>query len=284
MRRFNLSAWAVAHPALMIFLIGMFGLAGFLSYQNLGRAEDPSFTIKVVIVSAMWPGATAADMQAQVADPIEKKLQELPYFDKVTTYTKPSFTAMQVAFKDTTPARDVPQLFYQLRKKISDIKDELPAGLIGPTVNDEYGDVDSILYMLTADGADYAEMKKVAEALRQRLLKVKDVTKVNLYGIQAEKIYLEFSHAKLATLGVTPDQMFQSLARQNAVVPAGVVETTAQRVPLRVTGALDGVRAVAETPVEANGRVFRLGDIATIRHDYVDPPSFVIRQTGKPAI
>jgi multidrug efflux pump len=284
MQRFNLSAWAVGHPALMMFLIAMLGLAGLLSYRSLGRAEDPSFTIKVVIVSAMWPGANAADMQDQVADPIEKKLQELPYIDKVTTYTKPSFTAMQVAFKDNTPARDVPELFYQLRKKISDIKDELPAGLIGPSVNDEYGDVDSILYMLTADGAGYAQMKKVAEALRQRLLKVKDVTKVNLYGTQDEKIYLEFSHAKLATLGITPEQMFASLARQNAVVPAGVVETRAQRVPLRVTGALDGVKAVAETPVEANGRVFRLGDIATVSHGYPDPPSFVVRQNGKSAI
>jgi multidrug efflux pump len=284
MRRFNLSAWAVDHPALMLFLIAIFGVAGALSYERLGRAEDPSFTIKVVIVSAMWPGATAADMQAQVADPIEKKLQELPYFDKVTTYTKPSFTAMQVAFKDYTPARDVPQLFYQLRKKIGDIKDDLPAGLIGPSINDEYGDVDSILYMLTSEGGDYAQMKKVAEALRQRLLKVKDVTKVNLYGTQDEKIYVEFSNAKLATLGVTRDQIFQSLARQNAVVPAGVVETGAQRVPLRVTGALDGVATVAETPVEANGRVFRLGDIATVTHGYLDPATFQVRQKGKQAI
>ena len=284
MRRFNLSAWAVAHPALILFLIAVFGLAGLLSYRSLGRAEDPSFTIKVVIVSAIWPGATASDMQAQVADPIEKKLQELPFIDKVTTYTKPSFTAMQVAFKDNTPARDVPQLFYQLRKKIGDIKDDLPAGLIGPSINDEYGDVDSVLYMLTSEGGDYAQMKKVAEALRQRLLKVKDVTKVNLYGTQDEKIFVEFSSAKLATLGVTTDQIFQSLARQNAVVPAGVVETTAQRVPLRVTGAFDGVMTVAQTPVEANGRVFRLGDIATVTHGYADPPSFEVRQKGKQAI
>jgi multidrug efflux pump subunit AcrB len=162
----------------------------------------------------MWPGATAAEMQTQVADPIEKKMQELPFIDKVTTYSKSGFTAMQVAFKDNTPARDVPQLFYQLRKKLSDIKDDLPSGLIGPSVNDEWGDVDSILYMLTADGADYAQMKKVAEAFRQRLLKVKNVTKVNLYGTQDEKIFVEFSHAKLATLGITPDQLFQSLARQ----------------------------------------------------------------------
>jgi len=284
MHRFNLSAWAVAHPALILFLIVMFGAAGLLSYRSLGRAEDPSFTIKVAVVTTMWPGATAAEMQAQVADPIEKKLQELPYFDKVTTYTKPAFTAMQVAFKDNTPAREVPELFYQLRKKINDIKDDLPAGLIGPSVNDEYGDVDSILYMLTAQGADYAQMKKVAEALRQRLLKVKHVTKVNLYGTQDEKIFVEFSNAKLATLGITTDQIFQSLARQNAVVPAGIVETSAQRVPLRVTGALDGAKAVAETPVEANGRVFRLGDIAAVSHGYVDPPDFQVQQEGKPAI
>ena len=219
MGRFNLSAWAVAHPALILFLIVMFGGAGLMSYRSLGRAEDPSFTIKVVIVTAVWPGATAAEMQAQVADPIEKKLQELPYFDKVTTYSKPAFTAMQVAFKDNTPARDVPQLFYQLRKKLGDIKDDLPAGVIGPSFNDEYGDVDSILYMITSEGADYAQMKKVAEAFRQRLLKVKNVTKVNLYGTQDEKIFVEFSNAKLATLGITPDQLFQSLARQNSVVP-----------------------------------------------------------------
>jgi len=284
MRRFNLSAWAVAHPALILFLVVMISVAGLLSYRSLGRAEDPSFTIKVVVVTAMWPGATAAEMQTQVADPIEKKLQELPYFDKVTTYTKPAFTAMQVAFKDNTPARDVPQLFYQLRKKIGDIKDDLPAGVTNLSINDEYGDVDSILYMLTADGADYAQMKKVAEALRQRLLKVKDVTKINLYGTQDEKIYVEFSHAKLATLGITTDQIFQSLARQNAVVSAGIVEAGAQRVPLRVTGALDSAKAVAETPVEANGRVFRLGDIATVTHGFVDPPKFQVRQKNKPAI
>jgi multidrug efflux pump subunit AcrB len=284
MRRFNLSAWAVAHPSLMLFLIVMLGLAGFMSYRSLGRAEDPSFTIKVVIVSAIWPGATATEMQEQVADPIEKKLQELPYFDKVTTYSKPAFTAMQVAFKDNTPAREVPQLFYQLRKKLSDIKSDLPAGLMGPNVNDEYGDVDSILNMLTADGADYAQLKKVAEALRQRLLKVKGVTKVNLYGTQDEKIYVEFSNAKLATLGITTDQIFQSLAKQNAVVAGGIVETSAQRVPLRVTGALDGVKAVSETPVEGNGRLFRLGDIATVTHGYVDPPTYEVRQEGKPAI
>jgi multidrug efflux pump len=284
MKRFNLSAWAVSHPALVLFLVVALGVAGFFSYQRLGRAEDPFFTVKVVNVSAIWPGATATEMQMQVADPIEKKLQELPYFEKVQTYSKPSFTAMQVTFKDSTPPKDVPYLFYLLRKKLADVQGDLPAGLLGPVVNDEFSDVDSILYMMTGDGADYAQLKKAAEGFRQRLLKVNGVTKVDLYGTQDERIFVEFSHAKLATLGITPQALFDSLAKQNNVVPAGTVETNSQRVPLRVTGALDGAKAVAETPVESNGRVFRLGDIATVTHGYVDPPSFVVRQEGKPAI
>src|SRR5689334_6056863 len=284
MKRFNLSAWAVSHPALVLFLILVLGAAGFFSYQKLGRAEDPFFTVKVVNVSAIWPGATAKEMQTQVADPIEKKLQELPYFEKVQTYTKPSFAAMQVTFRDSTPPKDVPYLFYLLRKKIVDVQDQLPAGVLGPVVNDEFSDVDSILYMLTGDGADYAQLKKAAEGLRQRLLKVQGVTKVDVYGNQDERIFVEFSHAKLATLGITPQALFDSLAKQNNVVPAGTVETSAQRVPLRVTGALDGAKAVAETPVESNGRVFRLGDIATVTHGFVDPPTFKVRQEGKPAI
>jgi multidrug efflux pump subunit AcrB len=284
MKHFNLSGWAVSHPALVLFLAIALGAAGFFSYQQLGRAEDPFFTVKVVNVSAIWPGATAAEMQTQVADPIEKKLQEMPYFEKVQTYSKPSFTALQVTFKDSTPPKDVPYLFYLLRKKIADVQPQLPPNLLGPVVNDEFSDVDSILYMMTGDGTNYAQLKKIAEGMRQRLLKVPGVTKVDLYGTQDEKIYVEFSHSKLATLGITPQALFDSLAKQNNVVPAGTVETSSQRVPLRVTGALDGVKAVAETPVESNGRVFRLGDIATVTHGYVDPPSFVVRQEGKPAL
>src|ERR1700751_3733828 len=284
MKRFNLSGWAVSHPALILFLVIALSAAGFFSYQKLGRAEDPFFTVKVVNVSVMWPGATAQEIQTQVADPIEKKLQELPYFEKVQTYSKPGFTAMQVTFRDSTPPKDVPYLFYLLRKKLVDAQGDLPAGILGPVVNDEFSDVDSILYMMTGDGADYAQLKKAAEGLRQRLLKVPGVTKVDIYGNQDERIFVEFSHAKLATLGITPQALFDSLAKQNNVVPAGTVETSSQRVPLRVTGALDGARAVAETPVESNGRVFRLGDIATVTHGFVDPPSFKVRQEGKPAI
>ena len=214
MKRFNLSGWAVSHPALILFLIVALGFAGFFSYRALGRAEDPFFTVKVVNVSAIWPGATAAEMQTQVADPIEKKLQELPYFDKVETYSKPAFTAMQVSFKDSTPPKDVPYLFYLLRKKLADVQGQLPAGLLGPVVNDEFSDVDSILYMMTGDGADYAQLKTSAEGMRQKLLRVPGVTKVDLYGIQDQKIFVEFSHAKLATLGITPQVLFDSLAKQ----------------------------------------------------------------------
>src|SRR6201747_1880164 len=284
MKRFNLSAWAVSHPELILFLVIALSAAGFFSYQRICRAEDPFFTVKVVNVSAIWPGATAAEMQTQVADPIEKKLQELPGFEKVQTYSKPAFTAMQVTFRDSTSPKDVPYLFYLLRKKLADVQGQLPAGLLGPVVNDEFSDVDSILYMMTGDGADYAQLKKTAEGLRQKLLKVPGVTKVDLYGTQDERIFVEFSHAKLATLGITPQTLFDSLAKQNNVVPAGTVETSSQRVPLRVTGALDGAKAVAETPVESNGRVFRLGDIATVTHGYVDPPTFTVRQEGKPAL
>jgi multidrug efflux pump len=284
MRRFNLSEWAVHHQALVLFFIVGLALAGFFSYQRLGRSEDPSFTIKLAVVSILWPGATAQEMQSQVAEPMEKKLQELPYFDKVQTYSKPGFSAMQVFFKDSTPPKDVPYLFYLVRKKLVDMQGELPSGVIGPIINDEYGDVDSILYMLTGDGADYAQLKKVADALRQKTLKVPNVVKVNLYGVQDQKIYVEFSHAKLATLGITPQALFDSLAKQNAVAPAGVVETSSQRVALRVTGALDGAKAVAETPVEANGRVFRLGDIATVTRGFEDPSDYMVRQRGKAAI
>jgi multidrug efflux pump len=284
MRRFNLSEWAVLHQPLVLFFIVALSLAGFFSYQRLGRSEDPSFTIKLAVVTVLWPGATAQEMQSQVAEPMEKKLQELPYFERVQTYSKSGFSAMQVFFKDSTPPKEVPYLFYLVRKKLVDMQGELPSGVVGPIINDEYGDVDSILYMLTGDGTDYAQLKKIADALRQKTLRVPNVVKVNVYGVQDQRIFVEFSHAKLATLGVTPQALFDSLARQNAVTPAGVVETSSQRVALRVTGALDGARAVAETPVEANGRLFRLGDIATVTRGFEDPSDYMVRQRGKAAL
>jgi multidrug efflux pump subunit AcrB len=284
MGRFNLSAWGIKHPQLIAFLILAIGLAGALAYSKLGRAEDPAFTIKTAVVTVEWPGATTVEMQSQVADRVEKKLQELPWIDKIDTYSKPSFAAINIAFRDSTPPREVPLLFLLLRKKMADLLPDLPEGVIGPAVNDDFGDVDSVLYTITGDGASYAQLKDVAEALRKRIQRVPDVTKVDLFGDQAERIFVEFSHAKLATLGIPLQTLFDSIGKQNALTPAGEFQTDAQRLPLRVTGAQQGAETVAETPVSAGGQTFRLGDVANVTHGYEDPPSWLIRADGRPAL
>ena len=284
MRNFNLSAWAVRNNALVLFMMIMIALSGGLAWLKLGRAEDPSFTIKVAVVTALWPGATAQEMQDLVADPMEKKIQELPWFDKVKTFTQPGFTAMQVVFRDSTPPRETPELFYQLRKKLNDMHADLPDGVLGPSINDEYGDVDSVLYAISAPDADQTQLKHIAEAMRQRLLRLSGVAKVDVYGVQDQRIFVEFSQARLATLGLSPQAIFDSLARQNSVTPAGIVETQAQRVPLRITGAFDTLDSVRETPVEANGRVLRLGDVAQVSRGFKDPADFLVRQQGTPAV
>src|SRR5580693_4040476 len=256
MKRFNLSEWAITHRALVLFMILVLGAGGIYSYFNLGRAEDPSFTIKVMIVNVAWPGATASEMQTQVADKIEKKLQELPYLDRVESYSQPGISFIQVILTDKTPPAKVKDLWYQVRKKVGDIRGELPAGIVGPRFNDEYGDVYSALYMLTADGLTVAQLKDRAEDIRQRLLRVPDVNKVDIIGEQPQKIFIEFSHAKLATLGISPQQIFDSVARQNAVTSGGSVETAADRINLRVTGAFSGTDAIAAVPVQVDGRIF----------------------------
>lgn len=284
MQRFNLSAWAISHQPLVLFMIILLAGAGLYTYVNLGRAEDPSFTIKTMVVNAAWPGATASEMEEQVADPIEKKLQELPYLDRIESYSRPGVTFIRVNLRDSTPPGEVKDLWYEVRKKVADIRGSLPPGIIGPGFNDEFGDVYSALYMLSADGMSLADLEDVAEDIRQQLLKVADVNKVDVIGAQPERIYIEFSHAKLATLGVSPQQIFESVARQNAVVPGGSVDTAADRIGLRITGAFEGVEAIAAVPVGANGRSFRLGDIAEVKFGYEDPSSFLIREGGRPAI
>jgi multidrug efflux pump subunit AcrB len=282
--RVNLSRWAVTHQALVLFLILVIAAAGTLSWFRLGRAEDPAFTVKVMVVSAVWPGATAEEMQAQVADPIEKTLQELPHFEKISTYSRPGQTFLQVQLKDSTPAGDVADLWYQVRKRVADARGALPPGLIGPFFNDEFGDVDSALYMLTGDGASMRQLKDRAEEIRQSLLRVPDVEKVRFYGDRPEKIFVDFSHAKLATLGISAEAIFASLEAQNAVAPAGSVETDTDRIAVRVDGALDGVEAVAAVPVAVDGRLLRLGDFATVSRGVEDPPSFTVLHEGRPAI
>jgi multidrug efflux pump len=284
MQRFNLSQWSITHRPLVLFVIILLGAAGIYSYLNLGRAEDPSFTIKTMIVHVGWPGATAAELQAQAVDKVEKKLQELPYLDRIESYSQPGGSFIRVTLSDKTPPAKVKDLWYQVRKKVGDIRNELPAGITGPDFNDEYGDVYSALYMLTAQGLSLAELKTRAEDIRQRLLRPPDVNKVDIIGERPQKIFIEFSHAKLATLGLTPQQIFDSVARQNAVVSGGSVDTSADRINLRVTGAFSGAAAIAAVPVQANGQVFRLGDIATVKRGYEDPPSFIVRQDGKPAL
>ena len=284
MRRFNLSEWAITHQPLVLFMILLLGAAGAYSYFNLGRAEDPSFTIKTMIVNVAWPGATAAEMQTQVADKIEKKLQDLPHLDRVQSYSQPGVSFIEVFLTDQTPPAKVKELWYQVRKKVGDIRGDLPAGIIGPNFDDEYGDVYSVIYMLTADGLSLAELKARAEDIRQTLLHVPDVNKVDIIGERPQKIFIEFSHAKLATLGITPQQIFDNVAKQNAVVSGGSVDTSADRINVRVTGAFSGAEAIAAVPVQADGRVFRLGDIASVKRGYEDPPTFIVREGGKPAI
>ncbi len=284
MQRFNLSQWSITHRALVLFMIILLGAAGVYSYLNLGRAEDPSFTIKTMIVHVGWPGATAAELQAQAVDKVEKKLQELPYLDRIESYSQPGGAFIRVTLSDKTPPAKVKDLWYQVRKKVGDIKNELPPGITGPDFNDEYGDVYSALYMLTAEGLSLADLKARAEDIRQRLLRVPDVNKVDIIGERPQKIFIEFSHAKLAMLGLTPQQIFDSVARQNAVVSGGSVDTSADRINLRVTGAFSGVAAIAAVPVHADGQIFRLGDIATVKRGYEDPPSFLVREDGKPAL
>jgi multidrug efflux pump len=284
MKHFNLSEWAITHRALVLFTILLLATAGIYSYRNLGRAEDPSFTIKTMVVQVSWPGATASEMQTQVTDKIEKKLQQLPYLDRIESYSQPSVSFIRVTLTDKTPPSQVKELWYQVRKKVGDVRGDLPPGIVGPNFNDEYGDVYSALYMLTADGLTLAELKARAEDIRQTLLRVAGVNKVDIIGERPEKIFIEFSHAKLATLGVTPQQIFESVAKQNAVVSGGSVETSADRINLRVTGAFSGVAAIAAVPVQADGHSFRLGDIATVKRGYEDPPTFLVRQDGKPAL
>jgi multidrug efflux pump subunit AcrB len=284
MKGLNLSEWAVSHRPLTLFLILLVSLYGAWSYTHLGRAEDPEFTVKVMIVNAAWPGATADEVQRLVADPIEKALQEVPYFDKVKTYSRPGSVVMQVNLLDSTPPSEVRECWYQVRKRVGDIKQNLPQGVIGPFFNDEFGDVDSFLYLLTGEGYSMRELKDQAEAIRQELLRVQSVTKVRFYGEQPECIYVEMSRAKLATLGLDPHLVGDSIAKQNAVTAAGDLETASEQIYLRVTGALTGVDALAAVPVQGDGKILRLGDIATLRRGPVDPPTFTVRHQGKAAI
>lgn len=282
--RFNLSALAVRERAVTLFLILLISLAGVLSFFKLGRAEDPAFTIKVMTIVTAWPGATAQEMQDQVADKIEKRMQELRWYDRTETYTRPGLAFTTLTLQDKTPPSEVQEEFYQARKKVGDEIQNLPPGVIGPMVNDEYADVTFALYALKAKGEPQRLLVRDAETLRQRLLHVAGVKKVNIIGEQAERIYVELSYARLATLGVSPTDVFAALNGQNALTPAGSVETRGPEVFIRLDGAFDQLQKIRDTPVVAQGRTLKLSDIATVTRGYEDPATFMIRNNGEPAL
>ena len=282
--RFNLSALAVRERAVTLFLICLISLAGLVAFFQLGRAEDPAFTVKVMTIVTAWPGATAQEMQDQVAEKIEKRLQELRWYDRSETYTRPGLAFTTLSLLDSAPPSAVQEEFYQARKKIDDEAKNLPAGVIGPMVNDEYSDVTFALFALKAKGEPQRLLVREAETLRQRLLHVPGVKKVNIIGEQSERIYVEFSHERLATLGVGPQDVFAALNSQNALTPAGSVETQGPQVLVRLDGAFDELQKIRDTPVVAQGRTLKLSDIATVRRGYEDPATFLIRNGGEPAL
>jgi multidrug efflux pump subunit AcrB len=282
--RFNLSALAVRERSITLFMVCLISLAGLVAFFKLGRAEDPAFTIKVMTIVTAWPGATAQEMQDQVAEKIEKRLQELRWYDRSETYTRPGLAFTTLSLLDTTPPAQVPEEFYQARKKISDEAKTLPAGVIGPLVNDEYSDVTFALFALKARGEPQRRLVRDAENLRQRLLHVPGVKKVNIIGEQAERIFVEFSHERLATLGIDPQAVFAALNEQNLLTPAGAVQTRGPDVFLRLDGAFDELQKIRDTPISAQGRTLKLSDIATVKRGYEDPATFLIRNGGEPAL
>ena len=280
----NLSALAIRERAVTLFLLIAIAGAGAFAFAKLGRGEDPTYTVKVMTVSALWPGASTSELQAQVGDRLEKRLQELTWYDRAETVVRPGLLLIKLYLKDSMPPSAVQEEFYQARKKLSDEAANLPRGVIGPLANDEYSDVYFALYALQARGLPHRELVLQAEALRQRLLRVPGVEKINILGEQAQKIFVEISYQRLATLGLTAQMLFAALANQNDMTPAGFVETSGARVYLRLDGAIDGVGTIKEIPVAAAGRSLKLGDIAEVRRGYEDPPSFVIRNDGEPAL
>ncbi|WP_420382174.1 efflux RND transporter permease subunit [Novosphingobium sp.] len=284
MSGFNLSALAVRERSVTLFLIIAITLAGLYAFLSLGRAEDPTFTIKSMTFVTAWPGATAQEMQDQVTEPLEKRMQELKWYDRTETFTRPGLSFTTVTLKDPTPPAEVAEEFYQARKKLGDEAQKLPQGVVGPLINDEYGDVTFALYALKAKGEPHRTLVRQAEDLRQRLLHVPGVKKVNLIGERPERIYVDFSYARLATLGVSPRDVFAALNDQNLLTPAGSIDTKGPQVQVRLDGALDDLAKIGQTPIVANGRTLKLSDIADVKRGYEDPATYLIRNQGEPAL
>jgi multidrug efflux pump subunit AcrB len=284
MNRFNLSAWAVKERAITLFLLLAIAAAGLLAFGRLGRAEDPTFVVKIMTVTAVWPGATAQEMQDQVADRLEKRLQELEHYDRAETSSRPGLMTMKVYLKDNTPPKEVPDEFYQVRKKLGDEARLLPRGVLGPIFNDEYSDVFFSLYALKAADLPHRDLVQDAERLRQRLTRVRGVQKVKIMGEQNQKIFVEISYQRLATLGLDAQTLFSAIASHNDVTPSGFVEADGPRVYLRLDGAVTDLDSVRAIPLPAPGKTLKVGDVAEVRRGYEDPPAFQIREAGEPAL
>lgn len=282
--RFNLSALAVRERSITLFLIVLVTIAGIYAFFGLGRAEDPPFTVKQMTVITVWPGATAQEIQDQVAEPLEKRLQELKWYDRTETYTRPGMAFITLSLQDKTPPTEVQKEFYQARKKLGDESQHLPAGVIGPMFNDEFSDVTFALFALKAKGEPQRQLVRDAEGLRQQLLHVPGVKKVNIIGEQAERIYISFSHDRLATMGLSPQDIFNALNSQNALTAAGSIETRGAQIFIRLDGAFNELQKIRNTPFVAQGKTIRLADVATVERGYEDPPTMLIRNQHEPAL
>ena len=283
--KFNLSKWALDHPALTRYLMLVLMLLGFASYFQLGQDEDPPFTFRAMVVRTYWPGATAQQVAEQVTDKLERTLQEVPYADKIRSYSKPGESQIIFQVKDVIKGADVTNTWYTVRKKIGDIRGTLPGGIQGPFFNDEFGDVYGVIYAIESDGFNYAEVKTFADDVRQQLLRVPDVAKVELFGAQDEKVFIEISQKRLAQSGLDFNQVLSQLAQQNAVEPTGALQTPLDVVQVRVAGQFRAVEELRAMPIRgSSGNQLRLGDIAEIKRGYVDPPAIKVRHQGKEVI
>jgi multidrug efflux pump len=281
---FNLSEWAIKHRSLVAYLMVIIVIAGVWSYFQLGRSEDPNFTIKTMVVQAMWPGASVSDTLEQVTDRLERKLQETPQLDYLKSYTTAGKTTIFVYLKDSTRPSEVPDIWYQVRKKIGDIRGTLPQGIVGPGFNDEFGDTYGIVYAFTADGFTHRELRDYVEDIRNRLLQVPDVSKIDMLGAQDERVYVEFSAENLAGYGIDRNALINALQAQNAVTPAGVVQTSDEKILIRVSGDFRSEKDILAVNFLANGRMMRLGDIAKVARGPADPIQPVFRINGKDGI
>jgi multidrug efflux pump len=282
--RFNISKWALEHPALTRYLLLVLMVLGLAAYFQLGQDEDPPFTFRAMVVRAYWPGATAQQVADQVTDKLEKTLQEVPYADKIRSYSKPGETLIIFQVKDSSPPKEMQQVWYTVRKKINDMRGTLPGGVVGPFFNDEFGDVYGSIYALASDGFTYEELKEQADQVRQRLLKVKYVNKVEVFGAQDEKIFIEISQKRLAQLGLDFNAVLAQLGQQNAVESAGVINSPSDFVQVRVAGQFNSVEQLKAFAIRANGASFKLGDIAEVKRAYIDPPQVKVRHQGKEVI